>query len=190
VTGPLGFELPHPDIELPPGEEPIVLVASSTAQDPDGNLIRRCFEGLAGERVRVVATTNGHRPREPIEVPANGTLVGWLSYSQLMPLSDVIVCHGGHGTVARALAEGRPLLTSPSIGDMAENAERVRWAGCGLTVPGRLRRGSTLRWAVRRMLDDGRYRRRAEEIRASEWAEGGAERAADAVEALAASRAP
>ena len=185
VTGPLGFEIPHADIEVPAGEGPLVLVASSTAQDPGCDLIRRCFEGLADEPVRVVATTNGHFPQRPIEVPANGTLVGWLSYSQLMPLSDLVVCHGGHGTVARALCEGRPLLVSPSIGDMAENAQRVAWAGAGLTVPGRLRRGTTLRWAVRRLLEEGSYRRRAEEIAASEWATGGAARAADAVERLA-----
>lgn len=185
VTGPLGFELPHPDVALPDGEDPIVLVASSTAQDAECDLIRRCFEGLADEPVRVVATTNGHFPRRGIDVPANGMLAGWLSYSQLMPICEVVVCHGGHGTVARALTEGRPLLISPSIGDMAENATRVTWAGCGLTVPGRLRRGTTLRWAVRRLLEDGRYRRRAEEIAASDWATGGAARAADSVETLA-----
>ncbi len=186
VTGPLTFELPHPEIEVPGGDEPLVLIASSTAQDPDCTLIRNAFAGLADEPVRVVATTNGHWPEEPIEVPANGVLVDWLSYSQLMPLSSVIVCHGGHGTIARALAAGRPLLVSPAAGDMAENAVRVHWAGCGLSVPRRLRTPATLRWAVGRLLADDRYRRRAEEIAASPWATGGAERAAEAVESLSA----
>ena len=185
LTGPLGFELPHADIELPEGDDPLVLVASSTAHDPHCDLIRRCFEGLAGEPVRVVATSNGHMPPEPIDVPANGMLVGWLSYSQLMPACDVVVCHGGHGTVARALSEGRPLVISPAAGDMAENALRVSWAGCGLTVPARLRRGATLRWAVRSVLDEPHYRRAAETIAASPWAHGGAARAAAAVEKLA-----
>jgi len=184
VTGPLEFELAHPDVDLPPGDDPLILVASSTAQDPECELIRRCFDGLAGEAVRVVATTNGHRPARPIDVPANGLLLDWLSYSQVMAASDVVVCHGGHGTLARALGLGRPLLVSPSIGDMAENAERVYWAGAGLTVPSRLRSGATLRWAVRALLEDDRYRRRAEEIAGSEWASGGAARAADAVETM------
>jgi len=181
VTGPLEFELPHPPIELPAGDRPLVLVASSTAQDPDCDLIRRAFAGLAGEAVRVLATTNGHRPGRPIDVPANGMLVDWLSYSQAMAAADVVVCHGGHGTIARALALGRPLLVSPAVGDMAENAARVAWAGAGLTVPGRLRRPATLRWAVRALLEDDRYRRAAERIAASPWARGGAERAAVAV---------
>jgi UDP:flavonoid glycosyltransferase YjiC (YdhE family) len=101
-----------------------------------------------------------------------------------MPASSVVVCHGGHGTVARALCAGRPLVISPSVGDMAENAERAHWAGVSLTVPTRLRRGATLRWAVRTVLDDPAYRAEAERIAASPWANGGAERAAMAVEAL------
>ena len=184
VTGPLEFELPHPDIGLPVGHDPLVLVASSTAQDPECELIRGCFEGLRDGRVRVIATTNGHTPERPVEVPPNGLLVDWLSYSQVMAAADVVVCHGGHGTVARALGLGKPLLISPSVGDMAENAERVHWAGAGLTVPSRLRSGATLRWAVRALLEDGRYRSRAEEIAASEWSTGGAARAADAVERI------
>jgi len=187
ITGPLEFELPHPLVELPPGDDPLVLVASSTAQDPGGELIRRCFTGLAGEAVRVIATTNGHRPKRPIDVPANGMLVDWLSYSQVMAAADLVVCHGGHGTLARALALGRPLLISPAVGDMAENAVRVAWAGAGLTVPGRLRRPATLRWAVRTLLADDSYRRAAERIAASPWARGGAERAAEAVEQISAS---
>ena len=35
VTGPMEFELPYPDIELPAGDAPLVLVAPSTAKDPE-----------------------------------------------------------------------------------------------------------------------------------------------------------
>ena len=79
------FEVPHPDIELPPGDEPLVLVAPSTAHDSGNQLVRTALEALAEEPVRVVATTNRVKPQAPIEVPANAVLVDWLSYSQLMP---------------------------------------------------------------------------------------------------------
>ena len=36
-----------------------------------------------------------------------------------LPAADLVVCHGGHGTVCRALAAGTPLLVSPAVGDMA-----------------------------------------------------------------------
>ena len=64
VTGPMTFELPHPDIELPGGDAPLVLVAPSTAQDPDNRLVRMALEALADEPVRVVATTNRVRPQD------------------------------------------------------------------------------------------------------------------------------
>ncbi len=92
------------------------------------------------EPVRVVATSNGHFPADPIEVPANGRLVGWLSYTQAMAAADLVVCHGGHGTICRALEAGTPLLVSPAVGDMAENGARVQWSGCGLMLPARFRR--------------------------------------------------
>jgi UDP:flavonoid glycosyltransferase YjiC (YdhE family) len=184
VCGPLSFEIPHPDIDLPEGPEPLVLIASSTAHDPRCRLIRRCFEALAGEPVRIVATSNGHFPDRPIEVPANAELVGWLSYSQLMAAADLVVCHGGHGTVCRAIEAGRPLLVSPAVGDMAENGARVQWAGAGLMLPGRLRRPATLRATVRELLGESRYRDAAARIAARNPPGSGAERACERIEAL------
>ena len=63
VTGPMVFELPYPDVELPEGDGPLVLVAPSTAQDPECRLVRAALEALADEPVRVLATTNRARAR-------------------------------------------------------------------------------------------------------------------------------
>ncbi|MEX0971879.1 MAG: nucleotide disphospho-sugar-binding domain-containing protein [Solirubrobacterales bacterium] len=186
VTGPMSFEMPHPEIELPPGDDPLVLVAPSTAHDSRNQLVRTALEALASEPVRVVATTNRVVPQSPIEVPANAVLVDWLSYSQLMPAAALVISHGGHGTVARALAAGTPLLISPFIGDMSETAMRVGWAKAGLSIPWRLCRPAPLRWAARRILGDPSFARRAAELAA--WAKDndGAERGAELVEWLAA----
>ena len=35
ITGPMTFEVPHPEIKLPPGSGPLVLVAPSTAHDSE-----------------------------------------------------------------------------------------------------------------------------------------------------------
>jgi len=182
------FEVPHPHIELPPGEEPLVLVAPSTAHDSDNHLVRTALEALSGEPVRVVATTNRVAPQTPIEVPPNAVLVDWLSYSQLMPAASLVISHGGHGTVARALAAGTPLLICPIIGDMSETAMRVAWAKCGLSLPWRLCQPAPLRWAARRLLDDASFAARAEEL--ARWAgeNDGAERGAELIERLARTR--
>jgi UDP:flavonoid glycosyltransferase YjiC (YdhE family) len=185
VTGPMEFELPFPDIELPPGDGPLVLVAPSTAQDPEARLVRVALEGLADEPIRVVATTNRMQPERPIEVPANAVLVDWLSYSQLMPEAALVICHGGHGTVARALGAGVPVLAVPAVGDMSETAMRVAWAGVGLSLPWRLCRPGPLRWAARRILEDPTFKRSASAIAAWRRENDGAVRGAELVEALA-----
>ncbi len=185
VTGPMSFEQPHAEIELPPGDRPLVLIAPSTAHDSDNRLVRTALRALAEEPVRVVATTNRAAAAKPIEAPANAVVVDWLSYSQLMPAASLVISHGGHGTVARALAAGTPLLISPVAGDMSETAMRVQWAGAGLSLPWRLCRPAPLRWAARRIRAEPRFTARAAEFAA--WAErnDGAARGAELVERLA-----
>jgi MGT family glycosyltransferase len=184
VTGPMAFEVPHPDIELPPGHAPLVLVAPSTAHDSENRLVRAALEALAEEPVRVVATTNRVRPQSPIEVPANAVLVDWLSYSQLMPIAALVITHGGHGTVARALGAGTPVLISPITGDMGETAMRVSWAGVGRSLPWRLCRPGPLRWAARRVLAGPNFAARARQIAAWGAEHDGADRGAELVEQL------
>lgn len=190
ITGPMTFEVPHPDIELPPGEAPLVLVAPSTAHDSGNHLVRTALAALADEPVRVVATTNRVVPQSPIEVPANAVLVDWLSYSQLMPLASLVISHGGHGTVARALSAGTPVLICPIIGDMSETAMRVSWAKCGLSLPWRLCRPTPLRWAAQRLIGDPSFALRAQELAAWAKEHDGAERGAELIEQLARTRTP
>jgi UDP:flavonoid glycosyltransferase YjiC (YdhE family) len=193
VTGPLLWEQPFGDVEPPPGDAPLVLVAPSTSQDPDLRLVRASLEGLADKPVRVLATTNRRGDTAPggpaapgaFEIPRNARLVDWLSYARTMPLCDAVVCHAGHGTVARALACGVPVVACGHAGDQAENAARVRWAGVGVSLPRRFQTPRGVRLAVSRLLDDARYRRRAEELRDWAAANDGAATAADAVEQLA-----
>ena len=111
------------------GDDPLVLVAPSTSQDPKQRMLRAALEGLADEPVRVLATTNRRPPERPLTVPANARVVDWLSYARTMPRCAAVICHAGHGTVARALASGVPVVGCPAAGDMAENAARAGVGG-------------------------------------------------------------
>jgi MGT family glycosyltransferase len=186
VTGPLLWERPFGDVDLPPGDDPLVLVAPSTAQDREQRMLAAALEGLSGEPVRVLATYNRRPPPEPLDVPPNARLVDWVSYAKTMPLCDAVVCHAGHGTLVRSLASGVPVVACPAAGDMAENAARVAWAGAGVSLPRRLITPRGVRLAVRRVLGEPSYAARARELR--EWSRlsDGAANAAERVERLAA----
>jgi UDP:flavonoid glycosyltransferase YjiC (YdhE family) len=96
-----------------------------------------------------------------------------------------VITHAGHGTLMRALASGVPVVACPAAGDMNENAARVSWAGAGVALPRRLITPRGVRLALRRLLADARFGRRAKEL--ATWAErnDGAALAAAEIEALA-----
>ncbi|MEA2170546.1 MAG: hypothetical protein QOF76_3846, partial [Solirubrobacteraceae bacterium] len=169
VVGPLMWEPPGEAVAPPvisSFADPVVLVAPSTAHDAEHTLLRAALDGLAGERVRVIATWNGREPPwlPGYQVPSNAVLVPWLSYSQTMPACDLVVTHGGHGTLVRALTSGCAVVVSPVAGDMFENAARAEWAGVGVRLPNRLLGARTLRLAVRRALARPALSARAAEI--------------------------
>jgi UDP:flavonoid glycosyltransferase YjiC (YdhE family) len=104
IVGPLLWEQPYAEVELPPGDAPLVLIAPSTSQDPKGRLLRAALDGLAEERVRVIASTNrkseagrgesgpsGARAAQAPPVPPNARLVEWLSYARTMPRCAAVV---------------------------------------------------------------------------------------------------
>ncbi len=168
VVGPLIWEPPTAEVELPPGDDPLVLIAPSTAQDPEHRLLHAALRGLADAPVRVIATWNRRLPTRPLPVPANARVVEWVSYARTMPHCDVVVCHAGHGTLARALASGCAVVACPVLGDMSENAARLDWAGAGVRLPRRFIDRRPVRLAVERALEDPAIRARARAL-ASWW---------------------
>src|SRR5207302_7305469 len=116
---------------------------------------------------RVLGTWNRRLPPRALPRPPNATVVDWISYARAMACADIVVCHGGHGTVARALASGAALVVCPAAGDMNENAARVDWAGVGVRVPRLLVGPRAVRLAVLRALDDVGLRERAKTLAAS-----------------------
>jgi UDP:flavonoid glycosyltransferase YjiC (YdhE family) len=186
VVGPLMWEPPAREVELPPGELPLVLVAPSTAQDAEHRLLAAALRGLADAPVRVLATWNRRLPARPLPVPANARLVDWVSYARTMPHCDIVVCHAGHGTLARALACGCAVVACPAVGDMNENAARLDWAGAGVRLPRRFVTARTLRLAVERALEDPSIRARAREIAAWSASHDPGVQAAELIEELAA----
>ncbi|MDP2711440.1 MAG: glycosyltransferase [Solirubrobacteraceae bacterium] len=180
VVGPLMWEPPATELELPPGDEPLVLIAPSTSQDPGQTLLRAALEGLADLPVRVLASANRSMP--PVAVPANARIVEWISYARAMPACELVVCHGGHGTIARALASGCGVVVVPAAGDMNENAARVDWAGVGVRLPGRLLGARAVALAVGRALASPQLRENARRLQSWAAVHDGPSCAADLVE--------
>jgi len=185
VVGPLLWEPPSGEVEVPAGDAPLVLVAPSTSQDRRQRLLRAALAGLADLPVRVLASTDRRALDPPVPVPANARLVDWVPYSRTMPRCAVVVSHAGHGTLARALQAGCVPVCVPAAGDMNESAARVDWAGVGVRLPRRLCRPGPVGLAVRRALAEPRLAARARALASWAAAHDSGARAADLVEAFA-----
>jgi MGT family glycosyltransferase len=187
VVGPLTWEPPAEEVTLPPGNEPLVLIAPSTVQDPEHRLLHASLEGLADAPVRVIATYNRRLPSRPLAVPDNARVCDWLSYARTLPYCEAIVCHAGHGTVVRALTLGVPVVACPVAGDMNENAARLAWAGAGLRVPRRFISPRPIRRAVEGVIADRSIRERVRSMAAWSQTHDASARAGELIEGLASS---
>jgi UDP:flavonoid glycosyltransferase YjiC (YdhE family) len=87
----------------------------------------------------------------------------WVPQADVMPHADVIVCHGGSGTVRTALCSGVPAVVVPLFADQPYNGRRVEQLGAGIALEG----VSGLGDAVRRLLGEPSYRDAAARIAAA-----------------------
>jgi UDP:flavonoid glycosyltransferase YjiC (YdhE family) len=178
-TGPVAAPwktMPRP---IPDGR-PLVLISYSTEslQNSPGR-VQAALDALAAEPVNVLASTSAVFASARLRVPPNAAVVDYLPHEQVMPRAAAVVCHAGHGTTMAALRHGVPLVCLPGLGrDQAPISARVQELGLGVAA------GDDLTGAVRRVLDDPAYRRRARGLMAVAAGLDGPERAADEIEAL------
>ena len=82
----------------------------------------------------VVALGPGLDPTAFLPRPSNVRLVSYVPMARLMPVSDLVVSHGGSGTMLAALEAGRPMVMLPMAADQPANAAACRDAGAALVV--------------------------------------------------------
>ena len=93
-------------------------------------------------------------------VPSNVHVVESAPHGAVLPHVDLVITHGGHGTVTRSLAAGVPVMVVPISRDQPDNAARVVHHGVGIKVS---KRSSPEKFAtaVRRILADDAIRANA-----------------------------
>jgi UDP:flavonoid glycosyltransferase YjiC (YdhE family) len=75
----------------------------------------------------------------------------------------LVVTHGGHGTVMKALAADVPMVLLPHGRDQADTAVRVTSRGAGITLKRTVTPG-VIADAVRQVLWNGSYRTAAQQL--------------------------
>jgi UDP:flavonoid glycosyltransferase YjiC (YdhE family) len=173
------------DVELPDGDEPLVVVGLSGGRTRgQSELLRRVVAALADAPVRAVIPTGPALPTLPSPSPRI-RIVAAAPHSRLLPQASVVITHGGHGTVIKALAAGCPTLVLPLGRDQPDNAARVEWHHAGLRLPA-TSSSARIRQAVLTLLNDPSYAASAGALGARIRAETDDRRIVTAIETLAA----
>lgn len=131
---------------------PLIVVGFSTTYQAHEGVLQRIIDAAAALPVRVLVTL-GHIAPDAVRPAANTVLVPSAPHNAVMQQASIVVTHGGHGTVMRALKHHRPMLVIPHGRDQDENAVRVVEHGAGL----RLTAASStaeIRAALRRLLSE------------------------------------
>jgi MGT family glycosyltransferase len=150
----------------PCGRDPLVLVALSSTFQDQAACLQRIVDALGTLPVRVLVTTGPALDPAVVRAPANATVVASAPHRQVLEHTALVVTHGGHGTVMKALAADVPLLLLPHGRDQADNAARVTAHGAGTAVR-RTARPRAIAAAARRVLARTSYRDSARRLGAA-----------------------
>lgn len=164
---------------------PVVHVTQGTvANDNFDDLLLPTIRALADEDVLVVATAGGSELPVGIQLPANARIAPMLPYDDLLPRTSVLVTNGGYGTVNQVLAHGIPVVVAGTTEDKPEVGARIRGRGLGIDLRTSRPSEIVVRSAVREVVREPQYRRRAAELAESYRSRNAGTLSADAIENL------
>jgi len=115
---------------------PLVLVSFSTAPEQRSQeKIQRSLDALAPAAVRVVVTTGGVVDPDELSLPPNAFAVRYAQHDPILQRASLLITHGGHGTLMRALKHGVPAIVMPGMAhDQAPNGRMLQELGAGIAL--------------------------------------------------------
>jgi MGT family glycosyltransferase len=117
-------------------------------------------DALAGLPVTVLLTTGKNAPSDLVQnVPDNVVVRQFVPQAEIFEHAQLMVCHGGSGTVLGGLASGVPMIVVPLFADQPDNARCLASAGLCISISDADM--PSLRAAIADVLENPEMRRRA-----------------------------
>jgi UDP:flavonoid glycosyltransferase YjiC (YdhE family) len=168
------------------GDKPTVLLSFSTTFMYHEEELINAVTGAAQLDVQCLVTTGPAIDPDILPTAPNIIKRQYIPHEEVMPYVSAAVVHGGHGSVAKALWHGLPLLLMPLGRDQIFISSRVAEFGAGIQI-GRSSSPETVAGALAELLQNPSYRERAAKLR-DELRKGtpGATKASELLESIAA----
>ena len=149
-----------------PGAPTVYFTLGTIFNMESGDLLARVLTALRELPANLVVTVGRHiDPAEFGPQPAHVRIERHIPQSSVLPYCDLVVSHGGSGSVIGALAHGLPSVLIPIGADQPLNARRCADLGVAHVLDAVGATPDGVRAAVSMVLDDPSYRRNAERLR-------------------------
>src|SRR5919112_1441531 len=164
---PVAFDRPGGEM-LPPWIDelparPTVHASLGTIFHRTPGVFEAMLDGLREEPITLLLAVG--RDQDPARFgpqPSHVRIERYLPHELLLPRCDLVITHGGYGSVMACLDVGVPMVVIPLAGgDQVGNAARCAALGVARVVGVDQRTPEVIRAAVRDVLGDARYRENA-----------------------------
>jgi UDP:flavonoid glycosyltransferase YjiC (YdhE family) len=174
------FEIPE---VLRAGEGSLVYLSLGSLGSADVDLMSRLI-GLLSETPHRYIVSMGPR-HERLALADNMWGAPTLPQTNVLPLVDLVITHGGNNTTTECCHFGKPMVVLPIFWDQHDNAQRVEESGLGVRLDTYRTDGQELGAAIDRLLGDDTLRRRMDALGEGIRADRGTARAAELIEQVA-----
>ena len=126
-------------------------------------IYRISIEAVKDLPINVLLTTGRDYPVDLPEVlPANVMVREWASQTDVLARADLLIFHGGSGSMQGALVAGVPMVVTPMFADQHDNAYRIEEAGIGRSVS--TLSSHSISSTIERVLSDPKFASNAREL--------------------------
>ncbi|TRO83333.1 glycosyltransferase [Desulfuromonas acetexigens] len=183
--GPLTWQSPlPPPAWWPPKNDGKRLVYFTMGTTWMGGSFTTLYKRLQQEGLTAIIATGGQaQGLETIE--GEVYVEEFVDGDLVMAACDLVVCHGGNGTIYQALQHGKPIVGIPTIPDQQFNMRRVKALGVGEALAPKTfaDHPEKLFALARQVAEDSRYRDHAKRLQGQLASLAPAKKAADLIEA-------
>jgi len=117
--------------------QPLVYITIGGGAGGVGNKLffSTIVEAFAKKPIQVVVSaTNKFHSLDFTNLPKNMRFFQWVSGKLLISNADLVIFHGGYGTMMESIASGKPTITVPFHSEQEGNGRRLERLGCGIVV--------------------------------------------------------
>lgn len=134
-VGPLTWETASPPPSWwPPRKSGSPLIYITMGTTGIGDFFHTVYELLRTSNISAIITT-GAQASGLESIDGKVYIEKYIDGDLAMKECDMVICHGGNGTIYQALKQGKPIIGIPTIPDQKFNMRRVEALGVGRTLP-------------------------------------------------------